>query len=152
MTTRNTPAWCHGFILTSEGLHWNAHVATSLHEPCCIKQVETAQTFGSSLCCMFGSQGTNTAAVAAADPHRHRCLGCLNVKPATETASKSFDSCLFFSPSRKLCTKGGGSHTRSLSPSCWKMKKSKSCHNLKTCPCLFWPQAETVRNGATKKG
>ena len=43
---------------------------------------------------MFGSQGTNTAAVAAADPHRHRCLGCLNVKPATETASKSFDSCL----------------------------------------------------------
>lgn len=63
-----------------------------------------------------------------------------------------FDSCLIFSPSRKLCTKGGGSHSRSLSPSCWKMKKSKSCHNLKTCPCLFWPQAETVRNGATKKG
>ena len=63
-----------------------------------------------------------------------------------------FDSCLIFSPSRKFCTKGGGSHTRSLSPSCWKMKKSKSCHNLKTCPCLFWPQAETVRNSATKKG
>ena len=68
-----------------------------------VKQVETAQTFGLDqvcvcLCCMFGSQGTNTAAVAvAADPHRHRCLGCFNVKPATETASKSFDmfdSCL----------------------------------------------------------